>query len=246
MRNCILAILLILVLSFGSVWYSSDYTYFQKELLFKWAADTRLSEDPYPIKAKHLEIIHPQLQRGDIILTRRNGYVSNFFIPGYWTHSALYIGTLNRNYTKDNLCVIEALSEGITCRSLNESLQVDAFIILRPCISKIEIDKAIKNAFDHIGKPYDFDFDFNTLDKVSCTELIYLSYRHAEVITAHESFGRKFTTPNEILEDFVSLEGSKHQKLQYILQMDEKGELNVNNENLFAIHGNFPIHPANR
>lgn len=243
MRNYYLAFILILILTFLSVWYSSDYIYFQKELLFKWAADTRLSEDPYPIKAKHLEIIHPQLQRGDIILTRRNGYVSNYFIPGYWTHSALYIGTSGKKYIKNDHAVIEALSEGITCRSLKESLQVDAFIILRPCITKIKIDKAINNAFDHIGKPYDFDFDFNTLDKVSCTELIYLSYRHAEVITAHESFGRKFTTPNEILEDCVSRKGSKHQKLQYVLHMDEKGELTINNENLLATHpvSNFDL-----
>jgi len=234
MRNCILAIILTLGLSFCSVWYSSDYIYFQKELLFKWAADTRLTENLYPISANQIKIIHNQLQPGDIILTRRNGYVSNFFIPGYWTHSALYIGTSDKNSTINNHFVIEALSEGITCRLLKESLQVDAFIILRPLLDEEEIDLAISNAYDHIGKPYDYDFDFNTIDKVACSELIYLSYQHANVINTHSNFGRKFTTPHEIIEDFSNQDRSIHQKLEFVLQMDEYGVLENNVEKLIA------------
>jgi hypothetical protein len=234
MRNGILAIILIILLSFYAYWYSASYIYFQKELLFKWAADTRLYDNPYPIKTLHFNTIRNQLEPGDIILTRRNGYISNYFIPGYWTHSALYIGTTEVMYDKNQPFVIEALSEGITCRSIEESLQVDAFIVLRPLISKLEIEKAIKIAKNHLGKPYDFDFDFNTLDKVGCTELIFRSYRHAEVIAAHQSFGRKFTTPSEILEDFINREGSKSQRLDFVLQMNEKGELKVNNKNLIA------------
>lgn len=234
MRSCILSIILILVLSFGNVWYSPDYIYFQKELLFKWAGDTRLSKSPYPISTKQIKVISNHLRPGDIILTRRNGYVSNFFIPGYWTHSAMYIGSREKKYSESDLLVIEALSEGITCRSLKESLQVDAFIILRPLIPKKEIETAVENAYNHLGKPYDFDFDFNTLDKVSCSELIYLSYLHAEVISAHESFGRKFTTPHEIMVDFNNQNKSSQQKLEFVLQMNEQGVLNNNVKKLIA------------
>jgi len=234
MRNCALALILILVLLICSIKHSSEYIYFQKELLFKWAADTRLSENPYPINSKQIRIISTQLQPGDIILTRRNGYVSNYFIPGYWTHSALYIGTSGEKHVYNDHVVIEALSEGITCRTLKKTLQVDAFIILRPLISNIEIDKAIENACVHIGKPYDYDFDFNTLDKIGCSELIYLSYRHADIIAAHRSFGRKFTTPHQIIEDYYDQDRSTHQKLEFVLQMNEQGILENNPQNLIA------------
>ena len=43
--------------------------------------------------------------------------------------------------------------------------------------------QAIWNAFSHQGKPYDFEFDFTTEDKLVCTELVYRSY--AETIDFH-------------------------------------------------------------
>ena len=63
--------------------------------LYSWASDTRLIiNHSYPITHHQISIVCQQLQPGDIILTRRNGFVSNLFIPGYWTHSALYIGQI--------------------------------------------------------------------------------------------------------------------------------------------------------
>jgi len=43
------------------------------------------------------------LEPGDILLERKNWYLSNSGIPGFWPHSALYIGSLNETdiYFKD-------------------------------------------------------------------------------------------------------------------------------------------------
>ena len=227
--------LLILLSGSNLIDQSPNIFYFAKSSLYSWAGDIRLIiNHSYPITHHQISIVCQQLQPGDIILTRRNGFVSNLFIPGYWTHSALYIGPeAEANFTNDP-CVIEALSEGVTLRTLEESLQANAFIIFRPIVLKEDIDLAIENAFSQIGKPYDYDFDFSTHDKLSCTELIYRSYEHAQIIIVQDLFGRLFTTPNDIIEDYNNQKGFKNQKLKFVLQMDEKGVIEINNDKLLA------------
>jgi Permuted papain-like amidase enzyme, YaeF/YiiX, C92 family len=57
----------------------------------------------YHIKAEVINQHREKLLPGDIILERREWHATNIGIPGYWTHSALYIGTIEylNNYFKD-------------------------------------------------------------------------------------------------------------------------------------------------
>jgi hypothetical protein len=138
------------------------------------------------------------LQPGDIIFEQRNWYLSNGFLPGFWSHMALYVGTaeeltrrglathpfvqphlekyrqLDRNGHEHR--AIEAVVWGVIVSSLEETASADHIAVLRPRVSEARKNAAIARAFSHYGKPYDFDFDFFSTDKLACTELIYRGY----------------------------------------------------------------------
>jgi hypothetical protein len=164
------------------------------------------------ITAVQIKEMHRLLQPGDIILERREWFLSNIGLPGYWSHAALYIGTAverqayfnkGSHLEKDLLShypeayqkslsiqkdgqlprVIEAISEGVTFTTLEHSIAADSVVILRPRLSLAEKEIAIQHAFHFSGRPYDFNFDFLTDSALVCTELIYKVYEPSTFYT---------------------------------------------------------------
>ena len=125
---------------------------------------------PEEISNQLLEIIEP----GDVFVTRKSNALTNYFLPGYWPHAAFYIGDHQ---------VIEALKDGVRLRSMDSPLGNDAIAVVRPVVSKPTVDQAIQRAHTHVGKPYDFDFDFTRADRLVCTEVVYRSYEGLEGLT---------------------------------------------------------------
>lgn len=130
-----------------------------------------------------IEEIRGKLLPGDIIVTRHDDAMSNLFLPGFWPHAALYLGTLSE---RDDLGlpanhdpsvnVLEAKKDGVKLREIEESLSVDSFVVLRPKVSKPELREALIKALTHEGKFYDFAFDFRKAERLSCTEVIYRAF----------------------------------------------------------------------
>lgn len=128
------------------------------------------------------------LQAGDVLITRHDDAASNLFLPGYWPHGALYIGTvaqraaleINSQHADeeiaDPICVLEARKDGVLFRKLSDTLSVDALVLLRPKLAATEIRDGIMRAMTHAGKQYDFEFDFRRTDKLVCTEVIYRAF----------------------------------------------------------------------
>lgn len=165
----------------------------------EWMGDTRVVDRAPAIHSQQIKRIESELRPGDILLQRREWSVGNAFLPGFWSHAALYVGgveDLRRLGIAENATVqthlaaylaptsdgsdrtvIEALSEGVVFNSLAESLHADHVAVLRPNLTERQIAQAIVSAFEYHGRPYDFEFDFATADKLVCTELVYRSYQ---------------------------------------------------------------------
>lgn len=107
------------------------------------------------------------LQPGDVFVTRKECAFTNYFLPGYWPHAALYIGDQQ---------VIESLKDGVRERPIHSPLGNDAVAVIRPQLDVDTIRQALLRARTHLGKPYDFDFDFTRADRMVCTEVVYRSY----------------------------------------------------------------------
>jgi uncharacterized protein YycO len=104
---------------------------------------------------------------GDVLVTRKEHSLTNYFLPGYWPHAALYLGDGR---------VVEALADGVRERSIDSPFAVDAIATIRPRLTVDQIKEGLDRARCHVGKPYDFDFDFTRADRMVCTEVVYRSY----------------------------------------------------------------------
>ncbi|MEW6088121.1 MAG: YiiX/YebB-like N1pC/P60 family cysteine hydrolase [bacterium] len=59
-----------------------------------WMGDTRVRRKGESlISQEQIAGMLPELQPGDILLERREWYISNIGLPGFWTHAALFIGS---------------------------------------------------------------------------------------------------------------------------------------------------------
>ncbi len=151
------------------------------------------------VTPKIIEQVKNIVKAGDIIVSRHDLTLTNYFIPGFWPHCALYFGDLescenlgvkldenaqkllsSKNPSSENgkfkIDILEALKTGVKLKPLKEMLKVDNFIILRPKLNNNEIKQALEQVMPHIGKDYSFDFDFARSDKLVCSEVIYRAF----------------------------------------------------------------------
>jgi hypothetical protein len=99
--------------------------------------------------------------------------------------------------------VIESRQGGVQWYSFEESAQADALAIIRPALPKQAIWQAIKRAYTHYGKEYDYNFDFRTDGTLVCSELIYKSYEGFLPFEPTLQNGRLMLSPNDVAQGFA-------------------------------------------
>lgn len=133
------------------------------------------------------------LKPGDVLVTRHDDAMTNLFLPGFWPHAALVIGDRaqreelgvdSRKAPETDalgrtIRTLESKKDGVRFRALEETLQVDAFAVIRPQLSGEALKTCLERAMSHEGKLYDFNFDFTTADRMVCTEVVYRGFHQA-------------------------------------------------------------------
>jgi hypothetical protein len=184
-----------------------------------------------------------RLQPGDILIERQNWYLSRAFMPGYWAHAAIYVGTTNDlirlglandprvrahwnefaqlDASGHQHVILEAVPEGVRITTLEHCIGIaDSAAALRPKLPEARIREAIGRAFSHLGKPYDFDFDFFSTDKLVCTELVCRSYDANIRFPLVDVMGRKTLPPTELVRKFVTERGTAGAQLDCVCFLD--------------------------
>jgi hypothetical protein len=158
-----------------------------------------------------LNLVEP----GDVFVTRHDDAMSNLFLPGFWPHAALYLGA-SEDLARMGIALpageaagywfLESKKDGVKLRRAEETLQVDAFVAIRPPLERSDLTTAIRRAVNHVGKPYDFVFDFRTADRMVCTEVIYRGFHGTGPVRFHlkEVGGRLCLPAEEFLDQAVA------------------------------------------
>lgn len=154
------------------------------------------------------------LRPGDIFVTRHDDALSNLFLPGFWPHAAFYIGTAEQRVAMGvesfvsvgaDMRFVEAKKDGVRMRPATDTLQVDAFVVLRPRIAQSEVAGAVERALSHSGKLYDYVFDFTCADRLACTELVYRSYHSVGSVELElqDRAGRKCLSAEDLINQLI-------------------------------------------
>lgn len=111
------------------------------------------------------------IRAGDIILTRKNGLMTNLFIPGKFKHAAMFVGKIG--------CV-ESVYPKIRQISIVSLLaKSDEIVIVRPRNMTLECaNKAASEMIDLIDQPYDLLFEPGE-KAFYCSEAIAYAYSKA-------------------------------------------------------------------
>ncbi len=113
----------------------------------EWMGRTRLDPTARALVApEQVVALAARLRPGDILLERREGYLSNIGLPGFWPHSALYIGTPRerRRYFDDPGVRAWVRSQGVASGEFEELLAREQYEAYRASLDAEEDGRALR------------------------------------------------------------------------------------------------------
>ena len=153
--------------------------------------------DIHKVRGEHVRQVLGEVEAGDILLRRFDGYLNTLCTPGYWGHAGVYVG--------DNQ-IVHAVGKGVISEDILNFCRCDAICVLAisphnrfmPYASMAR-DAAVKKAQIIAAKKalYDFDFEAGN-EKYYCTELIDQIYNGIFYADYEKIAGHYILTPDGI------------------------------------------------
>lgn len=165
-----------------------------------------------------------ELKPLDILLEKTPMRLTDKFIPGYYGHVAIWLGTaeelaavevmhegkliplLNHPTVLPHLdklsqgkMIVEALRiPGVTMNTLENFMDIDDFLVLRSeSYDPQSLGEHLLRTFEQVGKAYDFNFNVETQREIVCSELVYAVYVN-ETWPTSVSVGRYTISPDHV------------------------------------------------
>lgn len=160
-----------------------------------------------------LPLLHPY----DIVISKSPQHITDYFIPGRYGHAAIWFGfnierkenppTRKRKLRAamiNNPAIAEVVRSGARFGSLKDFADGQEYVILRlKDISPEQKARIIEITRMQMGKEYDFNFDIESSETLTCTELVYLAYDFIDWETIY-TFGRFSIAPDNLLGTALS------------------------------------------
>lgn len=207
------------------------------------------------------ELLIADLQPMDMLLEKSPFVLTDKFIPGHFGHAALYLGTKEQlekigmwnhpdiiPYQEEieaGKVILEAVRSGVRISTIEAFMNIDEVTVVRKedaLNNPHTLFEQIQRGMDQIGKDYDFNFDISTLDKIVCSELLYIVYGNVHWPT-HYRLGRATVTPDDLAEVLFQ-KNTRFNVKKYIFST-ERHRLELASTETLANHFDYELRSEN-
>jgi hypothetical protein len=158
----------------------------------------------------------------DVMLFANKTYIGGRFVPGRFTHSAIYLGTEAelravglwndpafrplQDDIRAGKIFLEAFRPVVRLIEPETILQTDAVAILRPKLTLAQRREAARRGVSKLGVPFDYWFDSRTPEDLACTELIAYAMPWID-FEETVSYGRPAVMPDSMVAQGIRGDG---------------------------------------
>ncbi len=195
--------------------------------IFKFPLFILYDPGSYKVKGYEVRKVIDSVKPGDIMVRGYSNYLDGYFIPGFFSHTGLYLGETKKTdlvmpeivekvFYEGKQAVIHSMAEGVFMEDLINFCKCDYLVILRrnqqiePKVNFNEdFKKVYQKAMKNLGKGYDFKFDFSDIGNLSCTELVFICNEdYLPLYNVKLKIRRMLFAKREILipDDFITKE----------------------------------------
>lgn len=163
-------------------------------------------------RSRNEQLLAPQLLPFDIVLMKSPHHLTDQFIPGYFGHVGIWLGNdlaskLAHKPTKTvdtkGKAMVEVLRSGVKISSLHDFCDGDIFLIIRlPNLTDYQKKSILTNVSKQLKKDYDFNFDIESPESITCTELVYLTYDFIDWETRY-TWSRYTLSPDDLVHTAI-------------------------------------------